>query len=58
MSEADVLRHNYALTTDIYNYHTAWNGNTYHYIYRWTAPMEWQLYAAGIRLAKLLEKIY
>lgn len=58
MSEADVLRHNYALTTDIYNYHAAWNGNTYHYIYRWAAPMEWQLYAAGIRLAKLLEEIY
>ena len=58
MSEADVLRHNYALTTAIYDYQASWNENAYHYVYRWAEPMEWQLYAAGIRLAKLLEYIY
>ena len=58
MSETDVLRHNYALTTAIYDYQADWSGNAYHYVYRWAEPMEWQLYAAGVRLAKLLEKIY
>lgn len=58
MSEADVLRHNYALTTAIYDYQASWNENAYHYVYRWAEPMEWQLYAAGVRLAKLLEYIY
>ena len=35
-----------------------WDGNTYHYIYRWRTEMEEQLYIAGIRLAKLLNEIY
>lgn len=58
MSEADILRHNYILTSSIYDYQTTWNENAYHYVYRWAEPMEWQLYAAGVRLAKLLEEIY
>lgn len=58
MSEADLLLHNYHVTEAIYAYQQTWDGNTYHYIYRWRTPMEEQLYIAGIRLAKLLNEIY
>jgi hypothetical protein len=58
MSEADLLLHNYHFTEAIYAYQATWDGNTYHYIYRWRKPMEEQLYIAGIRLAKLLNEIY
>ena len=58
MSEADLLLHNYHFTEAIYAYQASWDGNTYHYIYRWRKPMEEQLYIAGIRLAKLLNEIY
>ncbi len=58
MSDAELLVQNYHLTEAIYEYQQSWDGNTYHYIYRWHEPMEWQLYVAGIRLAKLLNEIY
>ena len=58
MSDAELLLNNYHLTEAIYAYQATWDGNTYHYIYRWRQPMERQLYIAGIRLAKLLNEIY
>ena len=58
MSEADILRHNYALTNEIYDYYHAWDGNCWHFAYHFTPKMEWQLYASGIRLAMLLNQIY
>lgn len=57
MSPAELLIRNYHVTEEIYAYQTTWDGNAYHYIYRWHEPMELQLYAAGIRLAKLLNEI-
>ena len=58
MSEEELLLHNYHFTEAIYAYQTTWDGNTYHYIYRWHTEMEQQLYIAGIRLAQLLNEIY
>lgn len=58
MTRADELRHNYSFTESIYAYQKQWNGNSYHYIYRFVHPMEWQLYAAGIKLAQLLNELY
>lgn len=57
MSPEELLVGNYHVTEAIYTYQQSWDGNTYHYIYRWKEPMEWQLYKAGIRLAKLLNEI-
>ena len=54
----DLTLQTYHLTSDIYNYQTTWDGNTYHYIYRWHQPMEYQLYCAGIRLAQLINSIF
>ena len=56
-SDEQLLTESYHVTEDIYRYQETWDGNTYHYIYRWRQPMEWQLYVAGIRLAKLLNEI-
>lgn len=58
MSDKELLLQNYHMTEEIYAYQQTWDGNTYHYIYRWHFPMERQLYIAGIRLAKLLNEIY
>lgn len=58
MSEEELLLRNYHFTEAIYAYQATWDGNTYHYIYRWHEPMEEQLYIAGIRLAKLLNGVY
>ena len=58
MSEEELLLHNYHFTEAIYAYQQTWDGNTYHYIYRWHIPMEEQLYIAGIRLAKVLNSLY
>lgn len=57
MTKEDALRHNYRLTNEIYEYHSTWNGNTYHYIYRWKHATEQQLYMAGVRLAFILNKL-
>lgn len=56
-SDAELLVHSYHVTSEIYRYQETWDGNTYHYIYRWRQPMEEQLYIAGIRLAKLLNEM-
>lgn len=42
----------------IYEYQEQWNGNAYQYIYEWRDEVRWQLYAAGIRLAQVLNAIY
>ena len=57
-TDAQLLVESYHLTEEIYRYQDIWDGNTYHYIYRWRQPMELQLYIAGIRLAKLLNTEY
>lgn len=49
---------NYHITDSIYRYQDTFDGNTYHYAYRWVDTMEWQLYQAGIRLAQLLNELY
>ena len=58
MSEEELLLRSYHFTEAIYDYQQTWDGNTYHYIYRWHIPMEEQLYIAGIRLAKALNELY
>ena len=57
-SDEELLIRNYHMTEAIYAYQQTWDGNTYHYIYRWHIPCEEQLYIAGIRLAKYLNEIY
>ena len=48
----------YHMTNDIYEYQQTYDGNTYHYIWHWKTPMEYQLYRAGLWLARVLEKAY
>ena len=57
-SEEELVWQTYLLTEDIYAYQERWDGNTYHYIYHWRQPMEYQLYVAGMRLAKCLNEIF
>ena len=57
-TDKDLLLRTYHLTDAIYTYQQTWDGNTYHYIYRWHRDCERQLYIAGIRLAQLLNRIY
>ncbi|MBQ7531601.1 MAG: S1/P1 nuclease [Paludibacteraceae bacterium] len=57
-SEAEMVLENYHVTTEIYEYQKTFDGNTYHYIYKFHQPMEWQLYKAGVRLALWLSEIY
>ena len=57
-TEEELLLQTYHLTEAIYAYQENWDGNTYHYIYRWHTDCEKQLYIAGIRLAKLLNSIF
>ena len=57
-TEAELVWQTYQLTAAIYQYQPGWDGNTYHYIYRWHEPMEKQLYIAGIRLARVLNAIF
>ena len=57
-TDATLMLDTYHLTSDIYEYQTTWDGNTYHYIYRWHTEMEQQLFISGIRLAQLLNEIY
>lgn len=58
MTAEDVILHNYQMVNSIYEHYATWDGNGYHYVYRWASEMEWQLYAAGIRLAQILEELY
>ena len=58
MTEQETLLHTYHLTDDIYTYHSTWSGNAYHYTYRWTEAVEYQMYMAGVHLAQMLNKIF
>jgi hypothetical protein len=58
LTDEQTLLQTYHITDQIYQYHATWNGNAYHYTYHWTAPMEWQLYVAGVKLAQSLNAIY
>ena len=58
MTAEQTLLHTYHLTSDIYTYHSTWSGNAYHYTYHWTAPMEYQLYLAGVKLAQELNQLF
>ena len=57
-SDAEMVVENYHITSDIYEYQKTFDGNTYHYIYKFHETMEWQLYKAGVRLALWLSEIY
>lgn len=57
-TDEELLLRTYHLTEAIYAYQQSWDGNTYHYIYRWHQACEEQLFIAGIRLAKVLNAIY
>lgn len=57
LTEEETLLHTYHLTDAIYTYHSTWNGNAYHYAYRWTADVELQMYMAGVQLAKQLNTL-
>lgn len=58
MTIEEITLHNYYFCESIYQYQEHWDGNTYHYVYHFASSCEWQLYAAGIRLAMLLNEIY
>ena len=58
MTDEETLLHTYHLTDDIYAYHSIWSGNAYHYTYRWTDAVEYQMYLAGVHLAKMLNMIF
>ena len=58
MSEGETLLHTYHVTDAIYQYHSTWSGNTYHYAYRWIETAEYQMYMAGVRLAKHLNELF
>lgn len=58
MSEGETLLHTYHVTDAIYQYHSTWSGNTYHYAYQWVETAEYQMYMAGIRLAKHLNELF
>ncbi len=58
LEKEEFVIHNYLLTNEIYEYQSSWDENTYHYIYRFAPQMEWQLYAAGIYTARVLNEIY
>lgn len=58
MTEVEILLYCYHVTDSIYQYHPTWSGNTYHYAYRWLESAEYQMYMAGIRLAKHLNEMF
>lgn len=58
MTKEEITVHNYHLTDAIYTYQQTWDGNAYHYVYHFSDALNWQLYAAGIKLAQLLEILY
>lgn len=58
MTEAETLLHTYHLTDSVYQYHPTWSGNAYHYAYQWAQAAEYQMYLAGIRLAKHLNELF
>ena len=58
MTEEETLLYTYHLTDSVYQYHPTWSGNAYHYAYRWAEAAEYQMYMAGIRLAKHLNELF
>ena len=58
MTDEETILQTYHLTDAVYQYHTTWNGNAYHYSYYWMDEMEWQLYTAGVKLAQALNRIF
>ena len=58
LTDEETILQTYHVTDEIYQYHTTWNGNAYHYSYHWMDEMEWQLYTAGVKLAQSLNAIY
>jgi len=57
-SAAELTANNYHLVSAIYEYQPSYDGNAYHYIYRWREAAEHQLFVAGVRLAKILNELY
>lgn len=57
MSEEETLLHTYRVTEAIYQYQSTWNGNTYHYAYKWLQTAEYQMYMAGVKMAQFLNSI-
>ena len=58
LSQEELLKQSYQITSKIYAYQPQWDGNTYHYIYHFVDDMEKQLYTAGIKLSDFLNEIY
>ena len=58
LTDEETILQTYHVTDEIYQYHTTWNGNAYHYSYHWMDEMEWQMYTAGVKLAQSLNLIY
>lgn len=62
MTERECVHRTYTCVCDLYAYQEALGeaprGYEYTYVYRFRDMMEYQLYAAGIQLAKLLNEIY
>lgn len=58
MTEEETLLYTYHLTDSVYQYHPTWSGNAYHYAYRWAEAAEYQMYMAGVRLAKHLNELF
>lgn len=58
MSREEITLRNYHTVASIYDYQSTWNGNPYVYVYQWHSTVEWNLYAAGITLAKILNELY
>ena len=58
LTNEEMIINNYHITSAVYEHVANWNGNVYHYVYRWKEPMEQQLYTAGLRLAMRLNEIY
>ena len=58
MTEEETLLYTYHLTDSVYQYHPTWSGNAYHYAYHWAEAAEYQMYMAGVRLAKHLNELF
>lgn len=57
LTEQETLLQTYHLTGAIYQYQATWNGNAYHYAYHWSQAVEYQMYLAGVQLAKMLNSL-
>jgi len=57
-SRGALLLRTYRVTEGIYDYQRTFDGNTWHYIYRWHGACERQLFTAGVRLAQYLNRLY